>query len=68
MSSKKMVLSADGTTATVADATLGDIVTSVFTSDTCVTGAYGFVQKAALVIGGMAVQNNRLGNGLNPFA
>lgn len=65
--SKKVTLSADGATATVAEATIGDIFTTVFSTDSAVTGAYGLVQRAGLFVGGMAAQNYRLGNGINPF-
>lgn len=65
--SKKVTLSADGTTATVADATIGDIFSTVISSSESVTGIYGLAQKAALVVGGMAIQNMRLGQGFNPF-
>jgi len=52
--SKTLVLSADGTTATVAAATLTDVITSVFSLNTVVTGYYGLLQKVALVgIGGL---------------
>lgn len=63
--SKKITLSADGTTATVADATMGDILTTAVSMDSCVTGGYGLVQKALFAAGGMAIQNHRLGRGLN---
>lgn len=68
MASKKLTLSADGASATVADATAGDIFTTMISSDSCVTGAYKYVQTAVAVVGGMAFQNQRLGRGLNPFA
>jgi hypothetical protein len=68
MTSKVVTLSADEATATVADATMGDILTTAFSMNSAVTGMYGVVQKAGLVIGGMAFQNNRLGHGLNPFS
>jgi hypothetical protein len=68
MASKKVTLSADGTTATVAEATAADIFTTLISSDSAVTGAYGYVQKFGLVVGGMALQNYRLGQGMNPFA
>lgn len=66
--SKKVTLSADKATATVAEAKGMDIVTTVLDQDTCLTGAYGLVQKAALVGLGMAIQNNRLGRGWNPIS
>jgi len=65
--SKKLTLAADGLTATVADATIGDIFTSVIDTNVSITGMYGLTQKVGLVISGMAVQNWRLGAGLNPF-
>lgn len=65
--SKKITLSADGATATVAAATVGDIVTTVIDGDTAVTGMYGFIQKAGLVLAGMAMQNNRVKGSWNPF-
>lgn len=65
--SKKITLSADGATATVAEASVSDIFTTALASDSCVTGAYGYLQKALIVFGGMAIQNNRLGRGWNPL-
>lgn len=65
--SKKVTLSADGTTATVADATFGDILTTAVSTDSAVTGMYGLVQRGAFLLTGMVVQNVRLGNGINPF-
>jgi hypothetical protein len=67
MVSKKMTLSADGATATVADATIGDIVTTVYSTSEAVTGAYKIAQEGLLFVGGMALQNYRMGFGLNPF-
>lgn len=65
--SKKITLSADGATATVADAEATDIISTVFSSDEALTGTYGFVQKGLLVLAGMSIQNNRKGHGWNPF-
>lgn len=67
MSSKKITLNAAGDAATVAEAKLGDIVTTVFSTDSALTGAYALVQKVGLVVVGMGAQNYRLGNGINPF-
>jgi hypothetical protein len=67
MASKLVTLSADETTATVADATMGDIVSTLISSNSAVTGVYSYIQKAGVFVAGMAVQNNRLGRGLNPF-
>lgn len=66
--SKKITLAADGNTATVANATISDILTTAVSGDSCVTGTYGYVQKAAMVVLGMAIQNNRLGRGWNPMS
>lgn len=65
--SKKITLSADEATATVATATVSDIVTTAISMDSAVTGVHGLAQKALLVVGGMAYQNSRLGQGWNPF-
>jgi hypothetical protein len=59
MYNKVLTLSADGTTATVKDATLSDIFTTAISSDSCVTGLYGYMQKAAFTIGGMGYSNKR---------
>ena len=66
--SKKVTLSADEATATVAEAEMTDVLSTVFSSDEALTGTYGFVQKGLLVIAGMSIQNNRKGLGWNPFA
>lgn len=58
--SKKITLSADGATATVAAATAADILTTAVSMDSAVTGFYGLAQKAGLFVAGMAVQNNRV--------
>lgn len=66
--SKKIVLSADGATATVADAVVMDVLTTAISTSEAVTGTYGLIQKALLVGAGMAIQNNRLGRGWNPIS
>lgn len=63
--SKLITLNAAGDAASVADATFGDIFTTVLSTESAVTGTYGLVQKALLVAAGMAGQNYRLGRGLN---
>lgn len=68
MPSKLVTLSADEATATVADATMGDILTSAVSMNSAVTGAYGLVQKAGLFVGGMATQEYRRTGRLNPFS
>lgn len=65
--SKKIVLSADGLTATVANATVTDILTTAISTSEAVTGLYGLAQKAALVVIGMGFQNKRSGGSYNPF-
>lgn len=65
--SKKVTLSADGATATVAPATLGDIASTALSMDSALTGWYGLAQKGVIAVAAMAYQNNKLGQGLNPF-
>lgn len=66
--SKKLVLNAAGDAATVSDASVGDIVTTIFATDTAITGAYGLVQRGLLFLGGMAAQSYRREGTVNPFA
>jgi len=65
--SKKITLSADGNSATVADASITDVLTTVISQDTVLTGTYGLVQKGLLFVGGMAVQNKRVNGSFNPL-
>jgi hypothetical protein len=67
MSSKLLTLSADGATATPTDAVAGDIFTTLWASDKCVTGAYKYIQSGLVFTAGMVFQNVRLGLGYNPF-
>lgn len=64
----KLLTHVEGGTPTVADAKLTDIVTTVFSSNQALTGAYGLLQRAAVFVGGMTLQNYRLTGKLNPFA
>lgn len=67
--SKKIVLGAAGAnTATVTDAVISDIFTTVLSTDTVVSGAYGLAQRGAFFVAGMAAQNARLGRGWNPIS
>lgn len=66
-SNKKVTVSADGATATVADAKIMDIATTAISTDSAVTGVYGLAQRAALVIGGMTINSYRLRGSFNPF-
>lgn len=65
--SKKITLSADEATATVADATVGDIFSTAISTDSAVTGMYGLAQKALFVAGGMMVNSYRLRGSFNPL-
>jgi len=65
--SKKIVLAADGTTATVSEAVIGDILTTAISTNEAVTGMYGLVQRAAFFVGGMVVQNKRKNGSYNPL-
>jgi hypothetical protein len=67
MANKKVILSADGATATVADATISDIFTTLISSNEAVTGTYGLFQRGALFVGGMAVQSKRKSGTWNPL-
>lgn len=66
--SKKVTLSADGATATVVDATVGDIFATALTTNSAVTGTYGFVQKGLFFAAGMITQNIRVGRSWNIFS
>jgi hypothetical protein len=66
--SKKLVQNADGSAATTAAATVGDVFTTIFSMDSAVTGMHGLAQKAILLGAGMAFQNYRLGRGWNPIS
>lgn len=63
--SKKLVLNAAGDAATVADAQISDVFTTLFSMNEAVTGMMGLAQRAGLFAAGAAWQNNRLGNGFN---
>lgn len=63
--SKKITLAADGTTATVTDAEMFDIVGTAFSTNTALTGSYKLIQMGLVAAGGAALQNYRLGRGLN---
>lgn len=66
--SKKIVLSADGATATVANAEIMDTVTTLFSTNEAVTGLLGLAQKVGLVLAGMAAQSYRKTGSLNILA
>jgi len=57
---------ANGTvTVTAKPAELMDVVTTAFSTDSALTGAYGFAQKAALVVTGMSIQSKLKTNSFN---
>lgn len=62
--SKIMKLNAAGDAATIANAKLGDILTTLVSTDSAVTGVYKLVQNVLLVAAGMTVQSYRDGKGL----
>lgn len=57
--SKLLTLSADGATATVANATMSDILTSLIDPNKALTGMYKFAQTALVGLGTAAVVNKR---------
>lgn len=63
--SKKVTVSGD--TATVVEAKLMDVVTTLISADQALTGTYGFLQKGLLVGGGMVFQEYRRSGSLNPL-
>lgn len=67
MKNKKVTVSADGSTASVADAQIADIATTVISTDSAVTGLYGLAQRVGLVVGGMMAQKYRDSRSINIF-
>lgn len=65
--SKKIVLNAAGDAATITEAKIGDVFTTMLSTDEAVTGVYGLIQKAGLVGAGMMVNSYRLRGSFNPF-
>lgn len=68
MTSKLLTLNDAGTTATVTEAEFSDIFSTLLSSNKALTGSYAWMQRLGLAIGGMAIQNKRLGGSYNPFA
>lgn len=64
--SKKITLKADNTTL-VEDASASDILTTVISTDTTLSGTYGLIQKVGLVGLGMVVQSKRKLGTYNPL-
>lgn len=70
MSHKIVVTPAVGNTpaaAVVTEAKIMDTVTTLFSTDSAVTGTLGLAQKAALFAGGMIVQSKRKLGTYNPL-
>lgn len=53
--------------ASTRDATLSDIFTTAISSDSAITGPYGLMQKAGLVVTGMSINAKRLRGSWNPL-
>jgi hypothetical protein len=70
MKSRKITLGGTEATptATIEDATIGDIFTTMISTTEVVTGTYKILQEGILIVGGMALQSKRMGGSLNPFA
>lgn len=66
MTSKLITLSADGSTATVTDATIMDIVTTSVSQTKKVTGLYGLFQSIGLVAIGMSAEAKIRANTFKP--
>lgn len=67
MASKKVTVAEGGATATVVDAKIGDIFSTLLSTDDALTGSYGLLQKAGLVAAGMTVNSYRLRGSFNPI-
>lgn len=68
--SQKVTLTkqADGSyTAATEDAVIGDIITTLLSSDQAVTGWMKFGQMGAMLVGGMAIQEKRRSGKWNPL-
>jgi len=66
--SQKVTVVEDGkgaVTVTAKPAELIDVVTTVVSTDSALTGVYGFGQKAALVVAGMSIQSKLKTNSFN---
>lgn len=64
--SKLITVDANGVP-TAADAKLMDVVTSVVSTNTALTGTYGLIQKVSLVALGMSAQSKRKLGTWNPI-
>jgi hypothetical protein len=68
--SHKVIVTGTGATATaaVSEAKIADILTTAISTDSAVTGTYGLIQKAGLVVLGMGFQSSRKGGSWNFLA
>lgn len=55
--SKLVTLNAAGDAATVAEATIGDLFSTLFSQDKAVTGVYALVRTVLLVLLGMSAES-----------
>lgn len=63
--SKKIIVNAEGVP-TATDAKLVDVLTTVLSSDTALTGTYGLAQKALLVAAGMSIESKMRADTFKP--
>lgn len=68
--SQLVTVSASGTTvtATTKAASVADVLTSVISTDSAITGTMGLAQRIGLFVGGMSVQSKLKTGSWNPFA
>lgn len=65
----KVVTAADGAvTLTHTDAGISDLATTLLGTDEVLSGSYALIQRAGLVVGGMALQQFRNDGNWNPFS
>lgn len=60
--SKKLTINAAEDAVTIETATVGDMLTTLISTDTVLTGTYGLVQKLGLLGGGMVISNKMHSN------
>lgn len=66
MSNLVTVTTTNGTTsATVEESKVGDVLTTLISSDQALTGTHAFIQKGLILLGGMALQSRRTTGSFN---